>query len=225
MSDDAPLKNFGVGPDQRTSNLVATRSYFESSALSASDQARVELQGLFDLIGLSGQSLPVAAALCGGRHNTWKNAVFGLRQWMDEDHEGFVSRLQDTSIRLNITSIQKLISAIREATKPPPTQTVARVRCGDVELKLTLTPKFLLKALAGALVSPFLKAYSKRVGVEASLADVERIEVEGEHVDMHQESALLLKDAAGALRADVSILIILRSHPDAQKASALDAVD
>jgi hypothetical protein len=39
-----------------------------------------------------------------------------------------------------------------------------KVSCGDVTLKITLTPKLLKKPFEEAVLAPFLKAYSKKVG-------------------------------------------------------------
>eukprot|EP00325_Prymnesiales_sp_UTEX-LB-985_P007980 CAMPEP_0174702154 /NCGR_PEP_ID=MMETSP1094-20130205/6534_1 /TAXON_ID=156173 /ORGANISM="Chrysochromulina brevifilum, Strain UTEX LB 985" /LENGTH=292 /DNA_ID=CAMNT_0015899893 /DNA_START=129 /DNA_END=1007 /DNA_ORIENTATION=+ len=41
-------------------------------------------------------------------------------------------------------------------------EVITRVRCGEIELKLTLTAKLLAKSLRAALVEPFLKVHNKR---------------------------------------------------------------
>ena len=41
-------------------------------------------------------------------------------------------------------------------------EVAARVKCGSVELKLTLTAKFLARTLRDALIEPFLKVHNKR---------------------------------------------------------------
>lgn len=38
-----------------------------------------------------------------------------------------------------------------------------KMSCGDVTLKITLTPKLLKKPFEEAVLAPFLKAYSKKV--------------------------------------------------------------
>ena len=49
---------------------------------------------------------------------------------------------------------------------------------GDVSLKLTLTAKQLQKPFDQAVIAPFLKAYSKRVGAAATLEDVTCVKVD-----------------------------------------------
>ena len=56
---------------------------------------------------------------------------------------------------------------------------VARVRCGEVELKLTLTPKFLAKPLQAALLDPFLGAYNKRAAQPINWEAVKCVKIDG----------------------------------------------
>ena len=60
-------------------------------------------------------------------------------------------------------------NAARAPPPPPPEKVVARVRCGEVELKLTLTAKFLARSLSDALISPFLRAFDKKVGCQTAV--------------------------------------------------------
>mmetsp|Transcript_17201 Transcript_17201/g.28826 ORF Transcript_17201/g.28826 Transcript_17201/m.28826 type:complete len:231 (-) Transcript_17201:63-755(-) len=211
--DRAPQKDFGIVSEQRTSNLAATRSYYETAAESATKQATTELQSLFDSIQLGDYCARVAAALCSTRHKTWPNAIQGLNQWIQEDRTSFTSRMQDTPIRLNLQSISSLTATIIKAAATPPTKCIARVHCGETNLKVTLTPKFLVKTLAEAMVSPCLKAYNKRAEHVVSLNDVERVEIDGKHVNMLQEAAVLLQDTMGRLRDEVLVRIMLRTMP------------
>ena len=60
------------------------------------------------------------------------------------------------------------------------TQNKWLVRCGDIELKLTLNEKWLAKPISAALIKPFLGAYAKKVG-ESPLEpeDVARVHANG----------------------------------------------
>ena len=58
-------------------------------------------------------------------------------------------------------------------------QIVARVRCGEVELKLTLSAKLLAKPLRAALVEPFLKVHNKRAPAAVEWDQVACIKVGG----------------------------------------------
>ena len=61
--------------------------------------------------------------------------------------------------------------------------TEARVTCGDVTLKLTLSEKLLARPFADAVLSPFLKAYGKKTGVAVAVDDVNAVLVDGNRVD------------------------------------------
>ena len=58
-----------------------------------------------------------------------------------------------------------------------------RTRCGEVELKITLTPKFLLKPLREALVEPFLKVHNKRAAAAVSWDEIACVKIDGYTVD------------------------------------------
>jgi hypothetical protein len=58
-----------------------------------------------------------------------------------------------------------------------------RTRCGEVELKITLTPKFLLKPLRDALIEPFLKVHNKRAAAPVSWEQIVCIKVDGMTLD------------------------------------------
>lgn len=53
------------------------------------------------------------------------------------------------------------------------------VECGPIQLKLTLTPKWLGKSLQDAVITPFLGAYNKRSAVKLDVAELLRVEVDG----------------------------------------------
>jgi len=63
-------------------------------------------------------------------------------------------------------------------------QVVVRVRCGEVELKLTLTTKLLVRPVRDALVEPFLKVHNKRAGTAVAWEDIACIKVEGNALDV-----------------------------------------
>ena len=70
-----------------------------------------------------------------------------------------------------------------------------RVRCGDVELKLTLTAKQLDRPFDTAVIAPFLKAYSKKVGAlePVTLAQVSVVRVDDEQIgDLSLASSVVL---------------------------------
>ena len=72
-------------------------------------------------------------------------------------------------------------------------QLTARVRCGDVELKLTLTSKLLARPLRDALVEPFLKVHNKRAATPLTWDDLGCIRVDGlplDAIDVVAEAAL-----------------------------------
>ena len=56
------------------------------------------------------------------------------------------------------------------------------VKLAEVELKLTLTPKFLARSLNDAAIKPFLNAYNKKTGSAVSLDELSRIEADGVEV-------------------------------------------
>ena len=212
--DPVQPKNFGVRADgQRTSNLAATLESHEQSSLSASEQATAELQPMFDSIGLGYKCAAVASVMCKQRHRTWKTGVEGLTRWQSEDGTLFNSMLQERPIGLTITEVSKLNTALHSASAVAagPTKCEVRVRCEEVELKLTLTPKFLAKSLTDALVAPFLKAFSKRTGRDTTAADVERVQLGTDSsVDVSAAGDVLLRDERGVLEAEVSAVLFLR---------------
>ena len=54
-----------------------------------------------------------------------------------------------------------------------------RTKCGEVELKITLTPKFLVKPLREALVEPFLKVHNKRAAAPVGWEEIICIQIDG----------------------------------------------
>ena len=78
--------------------------------------------------------------------------------------------MQERDVGLYVGDIGKLRGALHswDPTKvvvPAPTKCVVHARCGSVDLKVTLTAKFLAKPLTDVLLAPFLKAYCKRAGI------------------------------------------------------------
>lgn len=65
-------------------------------------------------------------------------------------------------------------------TSAAPVESVAvRVKCGDVELKLTLTQKFLAKPLRDACIEPFLRVHNKRAPEAVSWEQIKCIKLDG----------------------------------------------
>jgi len=71
----------------------------------------------------------------------------------------------------------------------PPAKRAARVRCGETELKLTLTPKLLDRSLQQSVVRPFLQAISKKRGAALAVSDVTSIEVGGAALGLEEALA------------------------------------
>jgi len=201
----------------RTSNAAATRASENRAVKNAAQQAAEELLPVFEGAGLARHAPAVAKAMCAMRHQTSKHAVRALNDWHADDAETFSSRLQGSGIGMSIQEMNKLIDAVRTAAKameaslapaaapPRPVEKVkVRTRCGSTELQVTLTAKFLTKPLSEALLVPFLKAHSKRAGVEARLEHVERVELEGlGSID----ASLPARDLLAASEASVSIFL------------------
>ena len=81
-----------------------------------------------------------------------------------------------------------------------------RTKCGEVELKITLTPKFLAKPLREALVEPFLKVYNKRAAAALSWEEVLCVKINGYTID---NDALGTKPCGEILkREDVTVLLL-----------------
>ena len=79
---------------------------------------------------------------------------------------------------------------------------VAFVRCGEVELKLTLTLKLLIKPLRDALVEPFLKVHNKRAASPVTWEDIKCIKVDDYVLDepsKGQAAAVLTKEEVRVL--------------------------
>jgi tetratricopeptide (TPR) repeat protein len=74
---------------------------------------------------------------------------------------------------------------------------VARVSCDGVELKLTLTPKFLEKTLAAALIGPFLGAFNKKRPDKppVTVEELRRVEVNGKSVAPDEIASKAFGDA------------------------------
>ena len=98
---------------------------------------------------------------------------------------------------------------------------VFRVRCGEVELKLTLQAKGLSKSLRDGVITPFLQACAKRTHIPNLSADqVRRIEVDGMAVsDGVTASSFVSGTGSGA--PVVRVDIFLPDTPPAATPSAL----
>ncbi len=97
---------------------------------------------------------------------------------------------------------------------------VFRVRCAEVELKLTLTPKLLGQSLREAVVLPFLKAYAKRTGGALLDADaVVSISVDG------LETSDATKASSFALGNVVRVELALKDDQSAAATTAPPAVE
>jgi hypothetical protein len=87
-------------------------------------------------------------------------------------------------------------------------QVIAKVRCGEVELKLTLTPKFLARPLRDALVEPFLKAHNKRAARAVAWDELACIKVDGltlDDMDVTTETVLKADSVTVALLTQESM--------------------
>ena len=90
---------------------------------------------------------------------------------------------------LQVTLTEVALSAIAEKLPPRPKPSdanapvgqVFRVRCSEVELKLTLPAKGLGKSLREGVVSPFLRAYATKIGRKGVdlTPELTRVEVDG----------------------------------------------
>ena len=103
---------------------------------------------------------------------------------------------------------------------PPPSKSVLRVRCGAVELKLTLGARLLGKSFQSSVVEPFLAALNKKQAVTGAfpieLDDVAGALVEGSRVAAAELADRSVADLLGACEAaHVEILV-----PDAKAPQA-----
>ena len=84
---------------------------------------------------------------------------------------------------------------------------VARVTLGEVTLKLTVSGNGLKKTFGDAVIAPFLRAYAKRTGTPVSLAQLARVEVDGEMLgDLGLAASVVL-----LTREPVDVDLILRA--------------
>ena len=69
-----------------------------------------------------------------------------------------------------------------------------KVRCGEVELQLTLTKKFLARPFTASVIGPFLGAFSKKVEADppVTAADVATVLIDGVVADPSLSAAELL---------------------------------
>ena len=84
---------------------------------------------------------------------------------------------------------------------------MARVTLGEVTLKLTVSGNGLKKTFGDAVIAPFLRAYAKRTGTPVSLAQLARVEVDGEMLgDLGLAASVVL-----LTREPVDVDLILRA--------------
>lgn len=165
---------------QRHSNMGSTRREERIGVLSSEAQAVQDLTPWFKQKGVEKHVRRVAKALVNNSHRTYGNAMDGLAHWKFTNFEHYDS-IMGGSLQLTVGDrglITQAINAYKDHVEPPPvpTKLIIRVRCNEVELKLTLVAKFLAKPLTEALLKPFLAAYSKKaLKGPASLDDVKRV--------------------------------------------------
>ena len=93
-----------------------------------------------------------------------------------------------------------------------------RTRCGDVELKITLTAKFLARPLRDALVEPFLKAHNKRSPSQVQWDDVKCIRVDGTTLDQIDDIL-----AGAVFNVEEATVLLVTQVPDSPLDSLLEA--
>lgn len=94
--------------------------------------------------------------------------------------------------------------------RPTSIESVAcRTRCGEVELKITLTPKFLARPFRDALVEPFLKVHNKRATQPVSWEHVKCVKIDGFAVDALSDTTI----AASLLTKEYVTVELLTSVP------------
>lgn len=69
-------------------------------------------------------------------------------------------------------------------TMSGPESVACRTKCGEVELKITLSAKLLAKPLRAALIEPFLKVHNKRAAAPVAWEDIKCIKVDGYTLDV-----------------------------------------
>ena len=97
------------------------------------------------------------------------------------------------------------------------TTRIVVIRLHEIELKITLTAKFLSRPFRDAAVAPFLKAYSKKVDQAATVGDVDAVLIDGLPADMSLPCAELLPIAASALSGIVSPARRLRRKTEIER--------
>lgn len=200
----------------RHSNMAGTKASTGRHAMSAAEVAEMDIREVMEAIGKAKCTEKVARGLVNNMHRTWVNGVDGLHQWKLQNHTEWAAYLQKVGLSVgDVGKLSREIDKHREARAPPaapPDKVVALVRCADVELKLTLTAKFLAKPLRDALMVPFLKAYSKKqaAAADTTVDDVAVVEIDGEPVaDFAAECATLFKSP------EASVVLTLEAAPEA----------
>ena len=206
-SDDATTATAPATSDsQPNSKRSNTYASLANSNLSTQAQAQLDLAPLLEEVGLAKKGEAIAKTLA-TQHRTWGNAVNGLHDWMRADFEGWNMRMD--ALKISVGDMAKLKRALEKRCRVPPSRCAATVVCGDVKLKLTLTPKFMEKPLSDALLAPFLKAYSKKAALAApaTVDDVATVKVDGELIDDY--SAPVQKLVA---REEAGVTIVLKEQ-------------
>ena len=128
----------------------------------------------------------VAHVLCVTGHKTWGHALEGLNQMCMNNFEFFDQRLNALGMSVgDRTEIKRMAdNYMKLKNRKPPSSAKVIVKCSDVSLKLTMTPKFMAKPMTDAILKPFLKAYSTKAGLvhgdlgtPATVDDVHKVEI------------------------------------------------
>lgn len=83
-----------------------------------------------------------------------------------------------------------------------------RTKCGEVELKITLTPKFLAKPLREALVEPFLKVHTKRAAAAVGWEQIVCIKIDGAPIDVDATTLASLPCEHLLKKAEVGVTLL-----------------
>jgi hypothetical protein len=87
---------------------------------------------------------------------------------------------------------------------------VCRTVCGEIELKITLTAKFLSRPIKDALVEPFLKVHNKRAPEAISWENIKCIKIDGITLDVAEMHGAT---AESVLQKATTQVLLLTSVP------------
>ena len=114
-------------------------------------------------------------------------------------------------------AIATVTAAPAAPAAPPPdpvpptaaaTKSVLRVRCGEIELKLTLNAKLLGRSFGVAVIKPFLDALNKRAAAAITLADLQGVRVDDRtHAPGEVADAIARDVLRGAATSRVEIVV------------------